>query len=211
MEDTHTITGNKLPEERENPVDRVFLRMSSSLLPWFRSTGHIPNTITTYSFVMGLLAVGALRVGHITLFSVFMVLSYFFDCVDGQFARRYDMVTAFGDWYDHLTDTTIVLLLMVVISQRYHISLMTVFLCGFLLSIPVLSHFGCQQQQVPKATQSSETLDKFRCMCARNKHWPQISRFFGSGTLLVVILVSVWWLEEARRCSSSAAPHEGAQ
>ena len=33
-----------------------------------------------------------------------MFVGYFFDCMDGHFARKYNMVTEFGDMYDYITD-----------------------------------------------------------------------------------------------------------
>ena len=32
------------------------------------------------------------------------MLGYYFDCIDGPMARKYNMVTVFGDYYDHGTD-----------------------------------------------------------------------------------------------------------
>jgi phosphatidylglycerophosphate synthase len=60
------------------------------------NSGHTPNDITTYSFLCGLLSLGLLWHGHVWGFVVLYVLSYVFDCMDGQLARAYNMVTRFG-------------------------------------------------------------------------------------------------------------------
>ena len=78
-------------------------------------TGHVPNTVTTYSFLCSLLSSFLLLKGHITGFIVFRWMGYFFDCADGQLARnrmvptavpfdhKYNMVSVTGDYYDHFT------------------------------------------------------------------------------------------------------------
>jgi hypothetical protein len=112
--------GNKLPQDEENPVDRVFLRITASLAPYFRATHHTPNMLTTYSFVCGLLGLAALAHGHVGWFTSLLLLSYLFDCADGQFARRYGMVTTFGDLYDHGTDLLVLVLMLIVLSRHTH-------------------------------------------------------------------------------------------
>ena len=80
---------------------------------------HTPNMITTYSFATGLLAVWALWHRRISLFMLLFSTSYIFDCLDGQFARRYDMCTKFGDVYDHVTDMFIYFAVLGVVLTRH--------------------------------------------------------------------------------------------
>ena len=108
---------NKLPMEMENPVDIQLTHLSEKTIGWMYETGHVPNTITTYSFLCSLLSSFLLLRGYIMGFLVFRWLGYFFDCADGQLARirtsswimtvahRYNMVSTTGDYYDHFTTT----------------------------------------------------------------------------------------------------------
>lgn len=77
-------------------------------LPTFREWNHTPNMLTTYSFATGVLAVGALMANHVAVFALLFLVSYVFDCMDGQMARRYHMTSRFGDLYDHVTDIVVV-------------------------------------------------------------------------------------------------------
>lgn len=45
------------------------------------------------------------------------VLSYVFDCIDGQYARLYGMTTDFGDMYDHISDVVVTVLVYIVAFQ----------------------------------------------------------------------------------------------
>jgi hypothetical protein len=81
-------TMNKLPAHMENPIDLVLLRATATTLPLFHSTGHTPNMLTTYSFMLGLAAVAALWWECVGLFTITFALSYLFDCMDGQATIR---------------------------------------------------------------------------------------------------------------------------
>jgi phosphatidylglycerophosphate synthase len=181
--------GNKIADVHENPVDIVLLRISERLLPVLHATGHSPNHITTYSFALGLTSVYCLYHHRVSLFAVLFFVSYFFDCVDGQYARRYRQVTAFGDAYDHGTDVVVALLLGVVLVVRYaHITRpLHIALIGCLVYLNAMS-FGCQQCVYNGG--NAELLDGLHAVCPSRGaiHW---TRFFGGGTtvLLLVLLV----------------------
>jgi len=94
----------KLHVDQENPIDYIFIRAANAVAPFFKSLGATPNFITTLSVIASILASWSVLQGNKASFVVWGILSYFFDCLDGHFARRYDMCTKFGDYYDHLTD-----------------------------------------------------------------------------------------------------------
>ena len=39
--------------------------------------------------------------------AILYLTRYIFDCIDGFYARKYNMTTVFGDWYDHISDILI--------------------------------------------------------------------------------------------------------
>ena len=73
-----------------------------------------------------------------------MTLSYFFDCMDGNFARTYKMQTKFGDYYDHIKDVIIMLIFALIlfiykdIPLNYKIAL----LVAVIMTFGVMMH-GC--------------------------------------------------------------------
>ena len=91
---------NKQPLCHESFVDRCLLSGLSRVHPLLRRHRVTPNMLTTVSLLFGFVAVLAIWVDNLTAFVVFQMLNYVFDCLDGQHARRYDMVTKWGDWYD---------------------------------------------------------------------------------------------------------------
>jgi phosphatidylglycerophosphate synthase len=125
-------------------VDVYLLRFTKQALPLFYATGHTPNVLTFYGLVLRLLAAFALTKASLGLFICFWLLGYLFDCMDGQFARMYKMTSDFGDFFDHMSDLVVHIVLIVVVYWRYRTPWVT--LGGLLLFlILMLMHMGCQQ------------------------------------------------------------------
>lgn len=185
---------NKISSAHENPIDRVLLDISGSALPLFHRTGHVPNVLTTYSFAAGLGAVACLWHHRPTAFAVLMSISYFFDVMDGQFARQYNQTSTFGDWYDHITDILVlVLILHVIVVKRGKRLLTWPFAVVAVVALLLLAtHVGCQQQW-KNPSLGWETLDVFRWMCPE-REWIRWTRFFGPGTLNVGLILMTWYI-----------------
>ena len=115
-------SGRKIPEHLDCPLDNFILeKIVIPLNPYFRSLGATPNILTGISGIFGLLAVYFAYKSEYILTAIFYAISYIFDCFDGNFARTYDMVTEFGDWFDHVKDVTVVFLLVLVLSFKKEI------------------------------------------------------------------------------------------
>ena len=177
---------NKINSSFENPIDKILLRLVDVLNPIFRATGHTPNAITTYSFAFGLLSVFFLYTGRATLFVVFLFLSYLMDCLDGSFARKYNMVTQLGDVYDHVTDFVVMSLFAMLLYHRVSLSV------GLLVAGAALlmcCHLGCQQRNCTAgACGDGELLDSFKCLCP-DARWIRLTKYFGSGTFFTGLAI----------------------
>jgi len=167
--------------------------------------GFTPNGITTISLLFGLLAVWALWKGKIWVFCVCYLLSYFFDCLDGHYARKYDQVTKLGDAYDHIKDITVGVALIIVLYKRNKDRcssriLTAVIACVVIFTVLGYVHLGCQERVY--GHDQSSTLNLGRKLCPGNAHesikW---SRYVGMGTWVVVIMLSVVILEKTQICS----------
>jgi phosphatidylglycerophosphate synthase len=94
----------KIPAEYENPLDDVLLNICDSVAPTFHSYGFTPNIITTISNISVIIVIILLLEAKYLWAAIFVLIAYFFDCLDGHIARKYDQVTIFGDYYDHISD-----------------------------------------------------------------------------------------------------------
>lgn len=188
---------NKVPSSLENPFDVVLLRFTAHLLPLLHATNHTPNVITTYSLICGLASVYFLSHGRPWLFAGLYAASYVFDCLDGQYARKYKMTSAFGDLYDHATDIVVYLLICVVVyRQKRHLIDGPVLVLLLTAALGLLSNAGCQQtiyRHRARGDPAPETLDSLRSLCPCDE-WVNVSKYFGYGTFNVLLIVLILYL-----------------
>ncbi|KAJ3170013.1 hypothetical protein HDU87_000479 [Geranomyces variabilis] len=184
----------KVSAELENPIDDILLHLAEVLCPVFRKTGHTPNMITLYSCISGAYALYSLYKRDVATFSIAWAASYFLDCLDGHYARKYSMVTVFGDYFDHISDAVQAAIAMIlVISYKPPLPLVVLLMVNMYLS---LVHFGCQERMYKASPHydgiPAATLDAYKGMCPNQEDigW---TRLFGAGTLNVAFIVTVWY------------------
>lgn len=198
---------SKLPSNFENPFDFLLCSLANKISWFFYKTKHTPNIITTYSTITGMLSLWYLYKRNINYFIIYYLLYYFFDCLDGLFARKYNMVTKFGDYYDHIKDTIITILLIGVFYYNYNSTfrqnykILLIFLFLFIL-MPI--HMSCQQKYYDNIhninDNEKETLSIYlNNICPTDfKSFLNISRFFGTGTVVLAIIILVIYFEKQK-------------
>ena len=181
---------NKLHSSQENPIDILFAKLANSMKKNFHTLHFTPNHITTLSLIFGLMSVFLLYKDKYILSVVFFIISYFFVVLDGIYARTYNMVTKFGDYYDHLTYllTNRLYIFMIIYKCKNRIKLIPFLIILLFFAIGLSIHFGCQENVYNSS--ESETLAIFKKLC-NNKPDQKIkyTRFFGCGTIILVICI----------------------
>ena len=181
---------NKLHPSQENPIDILLAKLANSMKKNFHKLHFIPNHITTLSLIFGLMSVFLLYKDKYILSVVFFIISYFFVVLDGIYARTYNMVTKFGDYYDHLTYllTNRLYIFMIIYKCKNRIKLIPFLIILLFFAIGLSIHFGCQENVYNSS--ESETLAIFKKLC-NNKPDQKIkyTRFFGCGTIILVICI----------------------
>jgi hypothetical protein len=192
----------KIPSRFENPIDNVLISHIHSIQPHFFKLGFTPNILTTLSLVCHLFSMFFFvnNQKYYTFYSaIFFILSYYFDCFDGHFARSYHMVTTFGDYYDHVGDVFKNLLFIWLIykyfNPYFYSSLLVLFIFSVLLSI----HISCQEHYYGKY--SSDTLHYLKYICPLNyfnidiHNCLNITKYIGCGTYLLIQLFIIIYLK----------------
>ena len=106
--------GRKLHRHLDGPIDVVLLDIIEYIK--FPKPGiFTPNMLTSLSFIFGLLSCYLVYTWNFVFGALSYAVSYFFDCADGYVARKYDMVTSFGDMYDHGTNVAVELILFYIL------------------------------------------------------------------------------------------------
>ena len=197
---------SKILPQYENPIDNFNIYLSNELCPLFKKMNFTPNGITTLSLLFGLISIVLLWKGYILAFAITYYISYFFDCMDGHYARKYKMVSKGGDIYDHVKDVSVNILLIFVVIYKYIIrkkidSLKLLLLFLFIVSITILmtAHLGCQELLYPKKDESG-TLNFSKQLCFGDPEKTiRFTRFFGCGSWIVLVILSIVWLDNSAK------------
>jgi phosphatidylglycerophosphate synthase len=182
----------KIPSIYEDPINNIIINICEYLCPLFKYFEFTPNMITTMSFLSGVFIPYYIYLQEFLLGSIFLMVSYFFDCLDGHYARKYNQITVFGDYYDHVTD------IIVGISTTYFIILemyqhlyykWAIWL--ILNSIGALMHFGYQElyYEVIEKKCESDSISCLKRVGSKDKTTIikrlKLLRYLGSGSLIL--------------------------
>ena len=181
---------NKLHPSQENPIDILLAKLANSMKKNFHSLHFTPNHITTLSLIFGLFSVFLLYKDKYVLSVIFYIISYFFDVLDGIYARTYNMVTKFGDYYDHSKDLLINVLYvsMIIYKCKNRIKLIFFILLILFSFIGLCIHMGCQENIYNSS--ESNTLSLLKKLCKNNPEQKiKYTRFFGCGTFILLICI----------------------
>ena len=189
----------KLPEELENPIDNLIYNIVEKVAPYFYRFKFTPNMITTLGNVCTLFFVKFIFDYQFKIAAFFFGLSYFFDCLDGYFARKYNMVTSVGDYYDHLSDTIKAIALyyaLYIINKKLFFKILPLFVILFIF---LCIHLANQEvfYDKPESSKSLQMLNIFSFSNQETvvKHL-KYSRYFGCGTLTFLLTCVIFFYKK---------------
>lgn len=179
----------KIPPELDNPIDNVLIDIANSMSNIFYQSGFTPNVLTSISLTLGITSAYLMYKDNYTLAALLYFASYYFDCFDGFFARKYDMETPFGDFFDHLSDWfKFVLIFYVMYLKNKKLVFIYFFIFLFLLSFTYI-HIGCQEEIYDKRDMQP-MLRIF--MCPGNPYdIAKYARYMGSGTINLIFTLMI--------------------
>ncbi|AYV77983.1 MAG: CDP-alcohol phosphatidyltransferase [Edafosvirus sp.] len=194
----------KLPNNLDDPMDNIFSYISDLFSPPCKKIGMTPNSITTISLIFGVLAIYYMIIANYQLAAIFYLIAYFFDVMDGYYARKYNMETEFGDYYDHFADMfkngviLIILIYLLYIHGKYEYILLIV-----ILGIISMIQLGAQEKyldSISSTHQKSSTLSNFKSLCFANdkesiENILKYTRFSGVGITVVIISIIIFNLD----------------
>lgn len=183
-------TGRKISDSYEHPLDNWIIDYVCSYVnPWLYNLniGIVPNHLTIISGGLGLYSNRLVIQQYYLAASGFFAISYIFDCLDGNYARRYNMETDFGDWLDHLTDVIEIVSMSGVILLSPYIN--SIWKYGYSTMLIVNGglmswHIGCQEKNYRELEGSVESvLTPFESLCQK-KEDIEYSRYFGCANFM---------------------------
>ena len=184
----------KMKLEHMHPLEAGVYINAYNDLPIFKELNLTPNHITTISVFFGIISLYNLWKGNAILAIIFSYISYYYDCMDGLYARKYDMVTQFGDYYDHITDALQYGLYIYILIHKYKLLDYKLFvgLIG-IQYILVNIYLGCVEKIY--TSESTTTLIKLRKLCVFNPHKNiKVLKYFSGINNLILLYVITYYL-----------------
>ena len=187
----------KIPFKYDNPFDNYIIELADLFVPYAYQIGANPNMITTLSNIACIITILLLLNSKYYLASFFLLISYFFDCADGHMARKYNMTSVFGDYYDHISDVikifAIFITLYYIDSNKFLKIIPIIILLFVLMSV----HMGCQELLYD--TDESITLEITKYLCPVSninnkdliKDTLNSTKYFGCGTFNIAIVIFI--------------------
>lgn len=184
----------KMNRTDDNPIDTILYDIADFLSPLFKKLNFTPNMFTTLSFLTGLLSAYYYYLKKYNLTAIFYIISYWFDTIDGHFARKYNMQTRFGDYYDHVTDVLVNVMFLFLFYKNQDMPFIYkkyFFIFAIIITRWTGYHFNCVEIKNDKDPRfiKSDTLN-FMCrgMCNDNLN---VTSFFNAGTLIMYITIYI--------------------
>jgi len=191
-------SGRKISSDYDNIVDNTLIDASESVSPTFKSIGYTPNGITTLSTIFGVASLYYINNRNIYPFLLCFFLFYFFDVLDGYYARKYDMKSEFGAQYDFWKDFVVYFFLSLIIYNKYDPMDYPVLMCILLFfTFTSFLFFSCQEKITKKENRSS-TLKVYNNMFSKKtcNDYSDIIGYFGPGITIVVLMIIIWYIHE---------------
>jgi len=127
----------------QDPIDNAIYKSAKYVAPTFKKLNFTANDITTLSNISMCITLILLLHAKYYWACLFVFLAYYFDCLDGFFARKYKQTSKFGENYDHISDiikTLFLLIILFYINPTKFIKVIPIFI---IFNIITLAYCGC--------------------------------------------------------------------
>jgi len=195
----------KGPIRFQNPIDTILIDCGSYLSPLFRHLHFTPNTLTSISAIFGFMSVYKMYNKDYKQAGMLYFISYMFDCFDGFYARKYNMVTKYGDFYDHIKDSTVALPILFMLFREYWKKdkpvkyLPFLLLFTFICSIIQLGCIEIHWENQNKTPDQNASMSLVKQLCSSNvteaEKILQKIRYLGCGTSVLSLSLAIMYLD----------------
>lgn len=173
-------------------LDDELYSLANKLNPYFHNMGFTANMLTCLSIFFTILSMIMFYKDYRFLAVIFYFINYYFDCADGSFARKYKMVSDYGDLLDHLSDVLGTLILVIILYIKNKKLLIKLIPVGIILFLIVSNDIGCDKlikEKINKNVLKSKTMDYTKHLCLIKS--PHFIYFFNTSTVMILICVII--------------------
>ena len=189
----------KISSDFENPIDDKILNVCDYFIEPLKKYKITPNQITITRIIMSFYILDKFLFNcDIIIPMVGTILFYFFDCLDGHFARGTNQVTILGDYLDHFGDIFYDLVLIygfIIKNFMYKNEIGTIMTILYYLSFV---HLGLQQKIYAKLRNkknNNELLDLLNYLHPFTEKNIYMTKYFGTGSLTLFKIIVIYWIQ----------------
>ena len=175
-----------------HPFESYVYRTLNDYLHYLKPYNITPNHLTTCNIISSIISAYYLYFNNKILSIIFLILSYIFDCADGLYARKYKMVSKFGDYYDHISDLTQYLLYTYILFTKYKFINYKVLIIIILIQLVLMfSYTGCVENIYSPKSNDTLSFSKQLCFFNNYKEGANKLKYFGppNGLFLVCFII----------------------
>jgi phosphatidylglycerophosphate synthase len=183
----------KIPQDKENPIDNIFYWLSENTASWYKKLHMTPNQITTLSLIAGVGSAYYYDKDKIGIAIGLFALAFYFDCLDGFYARKYKMTSKYGEMYDHIVDWvkhSAIIYVMYKKSPTKFYKTLPIIVIFLTLS---MVHIGCQEKHYNN--KDDQVFINYTQQLCPNKDNISYTRYVGVGTFELVFILIMWYLK----------------
>jgi hypothetical protein len=202
--DKSKYSGTKLPYKLNDPYDNLMNYIGEKSLPILKYLNFTPNALTLIGGIFMIFSIIFILTYKFVYAALFYAIAYWFDCIDGQYARYYGLTSKNGEKLDHFVDAvrnilTCISIYIINISTLKKLIFAVLYVIFTLTNVYVSN---CIQNYYYFNT---KTDDKYHMKDNMTfcKHQPnqqlEYVRFFGSGTKILFIILFLLYLSLSSR------------
>jgi hypothetical protein len=181
----------------QNPLDNIMYKLSDNLSDTFYRNNFTPNEVTTLSNITFIIMMIFLYNSYNYIAAFLLLVSFFFDCLDGFMARKYKMTSNFGNLYDHISDYIKIITLLIslyILNKEKFIKILPVLI---IFTIITMSYAKCEEI-INNSGQTSLIPSLF---CPLSNHEDIISymdntKYLGGGSSILLLFVIIIYYKD---------------
>lgn len=178
--------------------DGVISKFVYETVPFWNSLNASPNTLTTFSLMCSVACIYYIHKRDAGKSILFLLLRMYFDYADGISARRYDKITDFGDWYDHVVDMfAFSIPLLIVLYKTKHrwkyIVPVAFFMIGTIINLSCIEN---EYEQKTGKRGNSLNIIKNSCFMPETFKWIDNSVLY---MVIIIVIINLCKHEKKRK------------
>lgn len=185
-----TMSVYKIDHIYQEPIDIILYQWSDYLVPILKDYKITPNMITSFGLLLGIISAILFYHDHYIKSVIIFGISVFLDSCDGHMARKYNMGTEFGKYFDVVSDFIRVGLIYLIMFIKNPDKFYNIFIISAIFLIITQSHLSCQQIE---STEGHYLYDKMKKICL-GKNTMLLTKYFGPVmfSILVMFFIYTW-------------------